>query len=198
MAGVRSAAMERADAGRPAGGSTDIDRPQTPPPSYQAVEETGSSAEASTDSGSPGELTGAQIMLALFPGGGNLGSPTPPATPAPDPAPTAESVFGPHPWLDNPTWIDPDGSTYSYNPQYFATPETATKVAEMLGGTVVECDACITGPAGPFHQQQPNQMVRLANGILINAGIVAGFYTHGYSQLLIDQMIANEVGSTSG
>ena len=176
------------------GGSTRISRPQTSPQSYEAVAEAASSSHGSDDSHSSSSLTGAQIIRALFPGGGTPG-PTP-STAAPAPAPTAENVFGPTPWLANPTWIDPDGSVYSYNPQYFATPETTAKVAEMVGGTVVESDACITGPAGPFQQQQPNEMVQLANGTLINPGIVAGFYTHGYSQSQVDQMITNEVGST--
>lgn len=181
--------------------NTGIRRPQTSPqPSYKAVAADAFSGQTSDDPASSPDasssgLTGAQIIQALFPGGGTPG-PAPTGV-APAAAPTAESVFGPNPWLANPTWADPDGSTYSYNPQYFATPETAAKVAQMVGGTVVETNACITGPSGPFQQQQPNQMVRLSNGTLINPGLVAGFYTHGYSQSQVDQMIANEAGGTS-
>lgn len=178
-------------------GSTGIRRPQTSPlPSYKAVAAAASSDQGSSQPASSSGPTGAQIIQALFPGGGTPG-PAPAAAAPVAPAPTAESVFGPSPWLANPTWSDPDGSTYSFNPQYFATPETAAKVAQMVGGTVVETNACISGPSGPFQQQQPNEMVKLPNGTLLNPGLVAGFYTHGYSQSQVDQMIANEVGSTS-
>lgn len=178
-------------------GSAGIRRPQTaPPPSYKAIAAAASSSQSADQTDTSSGPTGAQIIQALFPGGGTPG-PTPAASTPAAPAPTAESVFGPNPWLANPTWVDPDGSTHSYNPQYFATPETAAQVAQMVGGTVVETNACISGPSGPFSQQQPNEMVRLANGALINPGLVAGFYTHGYSQSQVDQMIANEVGGAS-
>jgi hypothetical protein len=108
-------------------------------------------------------------------------------------APTAESVFGANPWLANPTGQGPWGA-YSFNPLYFATPQTAAKVAEMLGGTVVPSNELVAG--GTFSQQQPNQMVKLADGRLINAGLVASFYTHGYPQSYIDQLIANAVRET--
>ena len=176
--------------------SPGIRRPQaSPQPSYKAVAAAASAPEGSDLPATPPGPTGAQIIQALFPGGGTPGPAV--STAAPAPPPTAESVFGPNPWLANPTWVDPDGSTYSYNPQYFATSETAAKVAQMMGGTVVETNACISGPSGPFVQQQPNQMVRLASGALINPGLVAGFYTHGYSQSQVDQMIANEIHGTS-
>ena len=42
-------------------------------------------------------------------------------------------------------------------------------------------------------QQQATQMVRLPDGRLINPGLVASFYTHGYPQSYIDMMIAAEV-----
>ena len=112
--------------------------------------------------------------------------------PGEDTAPTAQSVFGPNPWISNPTGTGPDGSSYSYNPMYFATAATAAQVAQMVGGTVVASDQLAN--AGGFAQQQPNQMVRLANGTLINAGLVASFYTHGYPQSYIDRLVANEAG----
>lgn len=106
-------------------------------------------------------------------------------------APTAESVFGSSPWVANPTGMGPNG-VYSFNPFYFASPQTAAKVAALVGGTVVQSSQ-FTPSGGPFLQQQPNQMVRLADGRLINPGLVASFYTHGYPQSYIDQMIASEV-----
>jgi hypothetical protein len=117
-------------------------------------------------------------------------------SPAQNSAPTAESVFGPNPWIANPTGTAPDGSSYSYNPLNFATAATASQVAQMVGGKVVASNQLAY--AGGFAQQQPNQMVQLANGALINAGLVASFYTHGYPQSYIDQMIANTINEVGG
>jgi hypothetical protein len=140
---------------------------------------------------------------ALF-GGGGVTTPatagasvTTPATAEPaqtTAAPTAESVFGANPWVTNPTGQGPSG-TYSFNPLYFATPQTAAKVAQMVGGTVVE-NSELAG-AGGFAQQQPNLMVKLPDGRLVNAGLIASFYTHGYPQSYIDRLIANEVNTTT-
>jgi hypothetical protein len=109
-------------------------------------------------------------------------------------APTAQSLFGAKPWLTNAGGTGPNGN-YGYNPYYFATPATAAKVAQMLGGKVVTADA-IT-PYGPFTQNQPNQMVQMPDGRLINAGLVAGFYDHGYTQQTVDKMIAAEVSGNT-
>ncbi|HLK68717.1 MAG TPA: hypothetical protein VKU19_35040 [Bryobacteraceae bacterium] len=117
-----------------------------------------------------------------------------PATVAPVPAPTAESVFGPSPWVSNPTGVGPNGATYSYNPYYFASADTAAKVAQMVGGTVVQSNQ-LTGNGGAFSQNQPNLMVQLPNGHLINPGLVASFYTHGYPQSYVDQMVASEAAN---
>jgi hypothetical protein len=112
-------------------------------------------------------------------------------TPPTPPAPTAESVFGPNPWISNPTGQGPGGS-YAYNPYYFATAQTAATVAQMVGGTVVQSNQ-FTPNGGPFAQQQPNNMVQLPDGRLINPGLVASFYNHGYSQSYVDMMVACEV-----
>ncbi|HMD70434.1 MAG TPA: hypothetical protein VKF41_03785 [Bryobacteraceae bacterium] len=130
-------------------------------------------------------------------------TPTTPTTAAPPAAatspadpPTAQSVFGSEPWEAAPTGSGPTGS-YNYNPYYFATPQTAAEVAAMVGGTVVAVNA-LGGPAGnPYVQDQPNEMVRLSNGAMINPGLVASFYTHGYPQSMVDQMVANEVANVS-
>jgi hypothetical protein len=128
-----------------------------------------------------------------FPGTVNGGPPiyTQPAAPQ-NTAPTAESVFGPNPWFTNPTGSGPNGTTVSYNPFYFATPATAAKVAQMVGGTVVQSNP-FTPNGGPFQQQQPCLMVQLQDGRMINPGLVASFYTHGYPQSYIDMMVAAEV-----
>ncbi|HEV2447163.1 MAG TPA: hypothetical protein VGS58_14625, partial [Candidatus Sulfopaludibacter sp.] len=143
---------------------------------------------------SPGtSLDGKAMLAALFPDKGGVKAAL---QSAPAPAPTAESVFGDNPWLTNPTGLNPDGTTYSFNPQYFATPQTAAMVAQMVGGTVVQSNEMTNAPGSPYMQQQPNQMVQLKDGKLINPGLVAGFYTHGYPQSMVDQMIANEVANT--
>jgi hypothetical protein len=113
--------------------------------------------------------------------------------PGVDPAaPTAQSIFGPNPWLTNPTGSGPVG-TFAYNPYYFASPDTAAIVARWVNGTVVAYEA-LGGPVGnPFTQDQTNQMVRLSNGKNINPGLVAAFFTHGLPLSFIDGMIDNEV-----
>jgi hypothetical protein len=166
----------------------------------------------STTATSPPEDTGAADFRALF--SPKPAAAAPQAAPAPmsNPAstsvtsssvttqtpaspPTAQSVFGDNPWITNPGGRAPNGITYNYNPIYFATPATAAKVAQMIGGTVVATNA-IT-PFGPFQQNQPNQMVQLPSGRMLNAGIIADFYNHGYSQPYINMMISNEVNDTA-
>jgi hypothetical protein len=62
-----------------------------------------------------------------------------------------------------------------------------------VGGTVVQVDEFAPPMSGPFAQNQPNEMVQLSNGTLLNPGLVASFYTHGYSQSTINDMISSEV-----
>ena len=107
-------------------------------------------------------------------------------------APTAESLFGSNPWISDAGGKGPAGS-YSYNKYYFATPETAAKVAQMLGGKVVATND-IT-PFGPFVQNQPNQMVQMPDGRLINAGIIASYFDRGATQQSVDALIKAEVGN---
>ncbi|HVP13749.1 MAG TPA: hypothetical protein VMV94_21415, partial [Phycisphaerae bacterium] len=128
------------------------------------------------------------------------GSATPAAiaTPAAQPTgadtvPTAQSAFGDSPWLSNPTGSGDHGYTWQFNPIYFATDQTAQTIANLVGGTVVTKNAMIGDADGPLHQDEMNNMVQLASGALINPGLVADFYNHGYSQARIDQMIQEEV-----
>jgi hypothetical protein len=104
--------------------------------------------------------------------------------------PTAESVFGSKPWI-----LDAGGSgsghTWSYSKYYFATPETAKQLADMLGGTVVE-EYAISG--GPPMQNYPNQLVLLPSGLKVNAGLIAQLWTHGWTQDYINTMVSSEVG----
>ena len=78
--------------------------------------------------------------------------------------------------------------------QLARTAATAAEVAQMVGGKVVASDQLAA--AGGFLQQQPNQMIELADGRLVNAGQVAAFYTHGYPQSYIDMLIQNETQGT--
>jgi hypothetical protein len=107
---------------------------------------------------------------------------------------TAEQVFGPSPWVTNPIGTGPNGITFGYNPLYFATEATAQQVAQMVGGKVVQSNEFTKDtPGTPFAQQQPNEMVQLANGALINPGLIASLYTHGYPQWEVDQYVAAQV-----
>jgi hypothetical protein len=146
---------------------------------------TDSGATQSTDTSSSTDPAAGFRML--FSGG--YATPT---NNTPPPPPTAESVFGPNPWVSNPTCMGPDGQLIGYNPYYFASPQTAAKVAQMLGGKVVQSYQ-ITPTGGAFGQMQPNAMVQLPDGRMVNPGLIASFYTHGYPQSYIDQMIASEV-----
>jgi hypothetical protein len=152
-----------------------------------------STLSASTGASSP-TSTGATAsssppnFLSLFTGKTTLAA----APPPPPPPPTAESVFGPNPWMNNPTGIGPNGVSFNYNQYYFATPQTAAAVANMVGGKVIQTNQ-FTPTGGSFAQQQPNYMVQLQDGRMINPGLVASFYTHGYPQSYVDMMVACEV-----
>jgi hypothetical protein len=121
-----------------------------------------------------------------------------PAAAAASTTPTAASngpagpLFGANPWLTDPTGSGP-GPVTNYNPVYFATPQTAQTVAQMVGGTVVSMDQITTAPGSPFQQDEPNLMVQLPNGGLINPGLVADIYTHGWNQAFVNQQVASEV-----
>lgn len=109
-----------------------------------------------------------------------------------DPVPTAESVFGANPWMTNTSGSTPLGQSYGFNSLYFATDTTAEKVAQLLGGKVVQENA-LCGDNGVFLQQQKNNMIELPNGRIVNAGLIANFYNHGYTQSYIDTLIQHEL-----
>lgn len=112
------------------------------------------------------------------------------ADPSADPA---GSLFGADPWLTDPTGDGPNGTVTNYNPIYFATQQTAETVAQMVGGGVVESNQMVTSPGSPFGQNQPNYMVQLPDGAQVNPGLIADIYSHGWSQSLINEQVANEV-----
>jgi len=174
-------------------------QPVAAPPAAQASDASTAFSEelgqATSDAAAtaPAATTPAAGLRAIFPGVPGDWAVTPDAVASS--APTMESVFGAQPFLDNPVETLPDGSSYNLNPIWFATPATAAKVATMLGGTVVASDQ-FTAPSSPVQQQQPNQMVQLANGTLINAGQVAWLYDHGFSQSYIDATLSDMVTGT--
>jgi hypothetical protein len=135
---------------------------------------------------------------ALFTSRSNPPTVSIPVTEPPKPSvPTLESVFGTsNAFVSNPGGVAPNGVTYNYNPEYFATRETADKLAEMYGGKVVEMNA-IT-PYGPFQQNQKNEMIQFSNGNVVNAGILASYYNRGYTQDYIDKSIAKEIHDIPG
>jgi hypothetical protein len=155
---------------------------------------TGASASTTPSTTTPDTRDAGADFRALF----TIQTPLAPATnttpAAPAMAPTAQSLFGANPWMSNPGGIAPNGVTYNYNPYYFATAETAAKVAQMVGGTVVQSNALT--PYGPFQQNQPNYMVQLPNGRQIYAGLFASFYDHGYTQDYLNKMVASEISDT--
>jgi hypothetical protein len=55
-----------------------------------------------------------------------------------------------------------------------------------------------TAPGSVVQQQQPNEMVQLSNGTLINAGQVAWLYDHGLPQSYIDATINDMVTGVDG
>jgi hypothetical protein len=91
----------------------------------------------------------------------------------------------------DPTGSGPGPQTH-YSSFYFATPQTAQTVANMVGGTVVAMNQIITAPS-PYTQDQPNLMVQLPNGGLVNPGLIATFFTHNWPTSFVNQQIANEV-----
>lgn len=108
----------------------------------------------------------------------------------------AGPLFGANPWVTDPTGNGPGGVT-NYNPIYFATTQTAQTVAQMVGGTVVSMNDITSAPGSPFQQSQPNLMVQLPDGGLINPGLVADIYTHGWSQSFVNQQVDNEVAGAT-
>ena len=86
----------------------DLSRFVNAPLRRTARTDTGSTPTTST----PQSTDAAADFRALFNGGFST-----PTNNAPPPPPTAESVFGPNPWVANPTAMGPTGETVGYNPE---------------------------------------------------------------------------------
>jgi hypothetical protein len=188
---------------RPAAATPTDKRPTAGATSAKSSGATVSTSGASGASASTTAASGLSDFELLF--GGSSYNPADPIVAAAAPPasssvaanapPTAQSVFGPDVWVGDPTGRNPDGSSFGYNPIYFATESTAQTVAQMVGGTVITDDV-FTKPGNAFVQQQPNYMVQMPSGAIINPGLVASFYTFGFPQSQIDTMIAQEVANT--
>ena len=196
---VTSSATPATSDSKPASGSDTIETPfgevmanQISTPNLAAL--FGQAASPTPHETTPHDTTPSQS------GGSNAaaGSTTNAAPSAGDPsgAPTLETEFGSQTFMNDPTGAGLVDYTYNFNPIYFATQQTAEKVAGMLGGTVVESSAMVD-PHSAFHQNQLNEMVQMADGRQINAGLVANFYSHGYSQSYIDSLINAEKDGTA-
>ncbi len=67
------------------------------------------------------------------------------------------------------------GGSSALNPIYFATPETAQWIANKYGtGEVVARPYDATG--GPYTANGTEYYIRLQNGGLVNAGLLADYY----------------------
>lgn len=113
------------------------------------------------------------------------------------PAPTAQEVFGANPWVPAGGY-GPTGE-FPLNEQYFASQSTAEAVLAMFGsGMIVPVDTFAQTPGNPFHQNQPNLMIKFPpkgnfEATFINPGLVAGFFTHGYNLGMLQAMVQAEL-----
>ena len=90
-----------------------------------------------------------------------------------------------------------DGSqVWGLNHTYFATRETAQWIANRYGtGQVVEVP--FGGSGGPFSASANEYHIKLADGRLVNAGILAGYYERNPDVLfpgLADKLIRAQLG----
>jgi hypothetical protein len=85
---------------------------------------------------------------------------------------------------------------WELNHTYFATRETAQWIASKYGtGQVVETP--FGGSGGPFSASANEYQVKLADGRLVNAGILAGYYERNPEDKfpgLADKLIRSQLG----
>lgn len=104
------------------------------------------------------------------------------------------SPFGPNPFITNAGYTAPGGFSGGYNPLYFATQQTANTAAQMIpGAKVIQQNAITNAPGSQIMQNQPNWMLQLPNGQVINPGFLADAFNHGYPQQYINQLLSSEV-----
>src|SRR5579872_2661528 len=90
-----------------------------------------------------------------------------------------------------------DGSSlWALNHDYFATRDTAQWIANKYGtGEVVETQ--FEGSGGPFAASAQEFQVKLADGRMVNAGILAGYYERNPETQfpgVADKLIRNQLG----
>jgi hypothetical protein len=87
-------------------------------------------------------------------------------------------------------------SQWALNPDYFATKDTAQWIANKYGtGQVIETP--FEGSGGPFAASANEYQIKLADGRMVNAGILAGYYERNpESQFpgLADKLIRGQLG----
>ena len=112
-------------------------------------------------------------------------------------SPTAKQLFGEKIWVTDPV---PGANTpagfFPYNNHYFATPETAKKVAEIIEiGCKFDRGSCKVVPVNDITDWQnvPNQMIQTPNGRTLNAGLDAEFFDDFSSIDLVNQAFTAEV-----
>ncbi len=113
-------------------------------------------------------------------------------------APSADWPYpdlGPRPFMSSPSGSGPNGR-FGFNPTYFPTLATSKAIAQMLGGKVVPQNAILSAPGSHFTQNQPNYMIELPNGNVINPGPIAQAIYLKQSRTMIDAIIDSEVNNT--
>jgi len=107
------------------------------------------------------------------------------------------AVFGADPWLPSPVVTGPNQDnkivSFPQNRIYYATPEAASLVKTMVGGASIVSFNPYANNAR-YTSNDVYQMIVMADGSKINAGLVAAFFTHGYS---LATMIANEISNVA-
>jgi len=118
----------------------------------------------------------------------------------PVPVPVSPPVSKPPSWtpvFQNASMTGPDGQSWPLNSSYFATLDTAGRIAQMYGtGEVVTQPAGGTG--GPFGANAQEYHIRLEDGRLVNAGMLASYYVRNPDNLypgVADRLIRNLLAS---
>ena len=114
--------------------------------------------------------------------------------PQPQPQPAADTDFVPT--FRSATGSAPGWGTWSLNQNYFATQETAQWIANKYGtGEVVETP--FGGSGGIFSASQNELQIKLQDGRLVNAGVLAAYYERNPPDKfpgLADKLIRSALG----
>jgi hypothetical protein len=101
--------------------------------------------------------------------------------------------------MSNPTGNNAlSGGTIPYNPNYYATLDAATRLAQQVGGTVVDMKA-------QFSNNQSEYYIDLPNGTRINAGNLAAICNNllyqgnaGIMDHMVAELLNNNAVGTLG